>query len=339
MEINMKRIAIVLALLSVGLFLGPGTTSADLTPIYPGSETPLLGAGGILDQTYGLGILQRVDDDLDRIWFPDHGNVTVIAKFSGLSQNFGTISDLNAPGFGDDSFVSLFTVPAATNGINLGGPYADFGSGYFQAFIWAVIPRGGPLWTSLPSQNSDGMDHMVTWNIITMSNTWVIGWEESFGGGDQDYNDLVLEVTVTVPNPLPPVAMASASPDEAPPGATITFDHSGSFHLDNTRTLVSFRWDFDEDGIWDVETSDINETPTWIYNDAISYGEEVVHLVTLEVEDDQGRIDQDPFGATVTIRYPRVIPVPTLTQWGMVISVLLVASSGLWFVQRRKRAV
>jgi len=264
----------------------------------------------------------------------------VIAKFSNLSQNFGIISDLNANGYGDDSFVSLFTVPGATSGISLGGPYADFDSGYFRGFLFAIIPRGGPVWTTLDYLNSDGRDHMVTWEIITMSNTWVVGWEESFGGGDRDYNDLVLEVTVIpLPFPEPPVAMANASPDEAPPGATITFDHSGSLHLDPARTLVRFRWDFDEDGIWDFETSDFYDRPTWIYNDAINYGDEVVHPVTLEVEDDQGVIDQDPYGATVTIRYPRATPVPTLTQWGMVISVLLLAGSGLWFMQKRKRAV
>ena len=91
----------------------------------------------------------------------------------------------------------------------------------------------------------------------------------------------------------PPVAVAAAEPKEAPPGAFIWFDHSGSFHLDPARTLVAFRWDFDEDGTWDLETADINTRPTWVYNDNIGCGDEVVHRVVLEVEDDKGKTDQD----------------------------------------------
>ena len=91
-------------------------------------------------------------------------------------------------------------------------------------------------------------------------------------------------VLILVPEVIqpPPVAAAKATPDEAPPGATITFDHSGSFHLDPSLSLVAFRWDFDDDGLWDFETDDINATPTWVYDDDIECGDEVVHPVTLE---------------------------------------------------------
>ena len=60
----------------------------------------------------------------------------------------------------------------------------------------------------------------------------------------------------------PPVAVAKASPREASPGAVITFDHSESFHRDPNRNLVAFRWDFDENSIWNFETDDINAKPT-----------------------------------------------------------------------------
>ena len=94
---------------------------------------------------------------------------------------------------------------------------------------------------------------------------------------------LILVKEVTQP---PPVAVAKAIPREAPPGATITFDHSGSFHLDPGLSLVAFRWDFDDDGVWDFETTARGAKPTWVYNDVIACGDEVVHPVTLEVEDD-----------------------------------------------------
>jgi len=98
----------------------------------------------------------------------------------------------------------------------------------------------------------------------------------------------------------PPVAVAKASPTEASPGTVITFDHSESFHRDPERRLVTFRWDFDENGTWDVETGDITANPTWIYDDQIICGQEVQHLAVLEVEDDLGNTDIDD--ETVIIR-------------------------------------
>ena len=165
------------------------TTISDASP----PEISLLGSGGILDQLYGLGILQRVDDDGDRTWFPVYGNATVMAKYADYGQNFGYIPDLNSPGFADDSFISLFTVSG--NGLNLNAPTATLGTANVP-FLWALDPSGSPLWTSLPSQNSDGLDHMTTWRIIDRPNTWVIAWEDLVGGGDRDFNDLVVEVGI-----------------------------------------------------------------------------------------------------------------------------------------------
>jgi PKD repeat protein len=98
----------------------------------------------------------------------------------------------------------------------------------------------------------------------------------------------------------PPVAVARASPREASPNTVITFDHSQSFHRDPQRSLVVFRWDFDEDGAWDFETGDITANPTWSYDDQVVCGEEVQHLAVLEVEDDLGNTDVDD--ETVVIR-------------------------------------
>jgi len=98
-----------------------------------------------------------------------------------------------------------------------------------------------------------------------------------------------------------PVAVAKANPKEAPPGAVITFDHSGSYHPDPDRKLVAFRWDFDNDGGWDYETSDINSKPTYVYYDDIGCGEEVIHPVTLEVEDDGGKTAQDKESVVIKI--------------------------------------
>ncbi len=202
----MKKVTILLILLSCGIFLGGETATAALTTIEPGFETPLAEPGGILDQLCGLGNLVRIDDGLDQVWFPANGNATATAKFAAFDQNFGYIPQANDGTFNNSDFIHLLSVPGGTNGIGLGGPSAPLSSGNV-GFLWALDPSSAPLWTSLQSQNSDGLDHMVTWEIIDGSNSrgrsFVIAWEDLPSNlSDLDYNDLVLEVTIA-PVPIP----------------------------------------------------------------------------------------------------------------------------------------
>lgn len=209
MKNKMKPIAIAAALFALGLFLGAGGASAAFTDISPGPETPLVEAGGILDQLYGLGNLDRVDDLGDRHWFPANGYATAQAKFADYGQEFGYIPQNNDGMYYDADFVNLFDVPSGTNGIGLGGPSAPLSSGNVP-FLWALNPSGSPLWTSLDSRNSDGLDHMVTWRVLDTPNTWVIAWEDLVGGGDRDFNDLVVEVQIA-PVPIPPAFLLLGS--------------------------------------------------------------------------------------------------------------------------------
>ena len=73
-------------------------------------------------------------------------------------------------------------------------------------------PSGAPMWTSDQALNTaDGLDHMVTWLISGNEGqgrednpvgSYVIAWEDLKGGGDRDFNDLVVEVNVA-PVPIP----------------------------------------------------------------------------------------------------------------------------------------
>jgi hypothetical protein len=129
------------------------------------------------------------------------------------------------------------------------------------------------------------------------------GWTDCCWFGSRDLTTaagvLILVKEVIQP---PPVAVADSQPKEAPPGAIITFDHSGSFHLDPNGTLVSFRWDFDDDDVWDFETDDINEKPTHQYFDDVEFGDPPVeHIVTLQVEDEDGKTDIDDESVIIVI--------------------------------------
>ena len=203
---KLKQIAIAITLSFLGLFLWAGTVAAIPTVILPGPEVGLTTVDGILDELYGLANLTRVDDTFDQIWNPANGNATVQAKYAGFTQELGYIPDLNGDNTFDESFVSLFNVSG--NGLNLGSPTATLSSGEVD-FLWALNPSGAPLWTSYPGQNSDLLDHMVTW-LITGSDgkdnvigNYVIAWEDLSGGGDRDFNDIVAEVSGPAPSPVP----------------------------------------------------------------------------------------------------------------------------------------
>jgi hypothetical protein len=203
------------ALLSLGLFLGAGSAAATTTKPSPWSEPPLIEAGGILDQLYGLGNLVPIVDS-DQIWGPGNGNVTAKAKFADFSQAFGYIPQSTGGTFYSADFVPILNIAGGTNAIGFGKPSATLDSGDVK-FLWALDPSGSPLWTSLPDLNSDSLDHMLTWlvsgnegNPKNPVGSYVIAWEDFAGGGDLDFNDLVVEVNLS-PVPIPPAFLLLGS--------------------------------------------------------------------------------------------------------------------------------
>jgi hypothetical protein len=49
----------------------------------------------------------------------------------------------------------------------------------------------GDVWYAFAQANSDGRGHLVNYG----NNTW--GWEDTRGGGDHDFNDLVVQLDFT----------------------------------------------------------------------------------------------------------------------------------------------
>lgn len=84
---------------------------------------------------------------------------------------------------------------------------------------------------------------------------------------------------------LPPVADAGID-QEVPPGQPVTFDGTGSTHTDPARSIVSYQWDFNYDGItFDVDGSGAVTTNAAGY--AITNGSDTQnYTVALRVTDD-----------------------------------------------------
>ncbi len=144
----------------------------------------------------------------DKIWTDGIADIKVQAKFAAYSQEFGYDSG--------SGYVKLFGV--AGNGYSVSGSGGvDFAEG--STWNWVRSGTGG-MWYSDPSNNTDDLDHMITYQITGLGNgytTWLIFWEDlkggynGCGGSDRDFNDFVVQITATVrPTPPPPIPAPGA---------------------------------------------------------------------------------------------------------------------------------
>ena len=168
-------------------------------------------------------------------------------------------------------------------------------------------------------------------------------------GAREMVHGMALLIAIPTIFETPPVAVADANPVLAGPGDLITFSHSQSYAPDPSVPIVAYRWDFvdyptgldlNSDGdfldpgehapedtngdgqvtgdeiVWEVQTGDPNERPTFTYNPpGLSFGDEVVFKVTLEVEDALHRtsIDDESVHIRVSIinHPPVALPHPS----------------------------
>jgi len=147
----------------------------------------------VLDNIYGVGNYTAVTSD--DIWLDLDGGVLGVAKYAGDNHQLGYSTDENG-----GSGISWF----ATNPFVVGSS-ANFDLTGDGLFIWAFKDNNtGDIWYSNSLLNSDGKDHMLTYEITTMTDTYVICWEDlPDGSADWDYQDLVVEVTNAAPIPAP----------------------------------------------------------------------------------------------------------------------------------------
>ncbi len=213
---KMKKL-LTITLIAI-LLTAVGTVNAGLTTIMsdsnPTGEADLTAPGGILDTLYGAGNWIQVDDwsgsihtpgsDLnvylsstglpvtDQVWTDGIVTSFAMARYAGYTQQFGYTTDLTIP-----SYTNVLDVSGYGYGVS-GSGTIDFAPG--TRWAWARTGNYGGTEYSLDSLNSDGKDHMVTFQILNQPyKTWVMAFEDlSFCSSDWDYNDLVIEIRAPI---------------------------------------------------------------------------------------------------------------------------------------------
>lgn len=181
------------------LFLASGPLSASVvgfTEIHDGSEASVV---DIVNDRYGEDNLRRIHDyasdstvkNTDVEWnFMDGlatpASIIQVDKLAGYTSEFGFIYqdtfhsyDPFIDQYGDDSEIK-----------------------YHLGLMVTTFTGDEYLWSSDPDQNIDGMDHMVTWLVDEAAGTYVVGFEDLLNGGDQDFNDLIIELNGFVDGPV-----------------------------------------------------------------------------------------------------------------------------------------
>jgi hypothetical protein len=184
-----------LVLISILVASLAATANASFTDVntnsWDGPDKYLEGTGGILDGIYEWPILHRIDDSADQIWYETDGGATAKAKYAGHTHRFGYSTDngVSITWLGPDPF--------------LAGNSSDIFHTSGSSFVWVLYDKNTDrTWYSDPSLNVDLHDHMVTYEVLPLDPTYVICWED-LSLGDQDYQDLVVELSECAPIPAP----------------------------------------------------------------------------------------------------------------------------------------
>lgn len=151
----------------------------------------------------------------DQIWNDGIAIMGTRARYSSYDQSFGIYEGSSDPTTG---FTGGALITADSN------PFLGSGSSYGPTTItgdWRWGREGTTAQSSYMGDNSDGLDHMVTYRItgdglISLGYeadavVWLLFWDdEASETADRDFNDLVVEiVAVAIPIPIPaPVALA-----------------------------------------------------------------------------------------------------------------------------------
>jgi len=172
--------------------------------------------------------LTRVDDSMDQLWTAGAGaRVFGLARSAGRNFTLGELAGasgnaytmlLNTIGSAASPVVFLASIPAGQDGnsdLQVSGYdgnglpiFTSVSPGTFRFAIQCApgCAPAGQTRSSLPSDNSDGEDHLVTWQLTggkrTSGDIWYVAVFEN--GTDFDFNDYVFVFQNVTPGPDTP---------------------------------------------------------------------------------------------------------------------------------------
>ena len=166
-------------------------------------------------------------------------HVTLSCADASYNNDFGIFSPSPLQGGLGPSPRHLFyckDLPMPTN-VDIG----TFGQGELIFYITTPSQSPGPqpyTWYTGPaSRNADNKQHA---HLTRISDTVVrIGWEDLYGGGDQDFNDCVVDVTIEeLPTATPTASNTPVSTATFTPTATLTATPTKTPTLTPTNTYT-----------------------------------------------------------------------------------------------------
>ena len=115
-------------------------------------------------------------------------NVTLYAEFAGYSDE----NELSYYELGTSVFNVIFTGPEGGSGYLSPPINKTFAAGY--QFGLSMLSPGPHRYFTETYKNPDGEQHAKVYKNLDDSNMFLIGFENYYGGGDRDYNDLVFSL-------------------------------------------------------------------------------------------------------------------------------------------------
>lgn len=244
-NINKSMIPMILALAGAGMAVPSSAFSA--CAIGPGSGEASLQQvmNGLFGSAAPVATLNCVPDTADSAWTTaGAAAATLIVEIAGYaSQNTFGIYDLGNTGnfiqiyAGENSPFDRRTLTFTQNGgaydvgvwRNGGTELVSSGSFLSDQFGFYLSTPEIQTYYSDTALNADGFDHLYAYqgNGAGFLNTpsvpeflrgttfhdqmYLLAWEDLFGGGDGDYQDMVLLTEFMVPVPVPPALVLLAS--------------------------------------------------------------------------------------------------------------------------------
>jgi hypothetical protein len=193
------------AALSLTLALVPGR--AEAVVITPGASSGEPGLYQLMNSLYGAGNWTQWDSGgvstfstANRTFYQSYDvrYASDNAEVGFLKDNTTFFSTMSVTGSGSGAVATPASATITSDMLSTGGNgIASYG---------LKNTTTGQLYSSDWTKNADGLVHLIMFTITNMPNTFVMAWEDTLGGGDHDYNDMIVQLvqregSVPVPEP------------------------------------------------------------------------------------------------------------------------------------------